>query len=59
MYKRFLVYVIRWQSGTPLFVGVMWYLLQHFNLLTATIIANLIGACVFYKIDDIIFKKKE
>ena len=59
MSKRFNIYLLRWQLGTPLYVGVMWYLLQHADLLTATIIANVIGACVFYKIDDIIFKKRD
>lgn len=59
MSKRFNIYLLRWQLGTPLYVGVMWYLLQHVDLLTATIIANVCGACVFYKIDDIIFKKSD
>jgi len=53
---RFILYLIRWQLSTPILalamvafgcLGVFW----------ATIIANLIGGCVFFLVDKRIFER--
>ena len=53
--KRFLLYLLRWQLSTIILAPCI-YLLP-FNVVTKTIIANLIGGCIFYFIDKWIFKK--
>lgn len=41
---RFALYLCRWQLSTPILWGVLQYLGQGVG---ATIVANLIGGCVF------------
>ena len=48
------MYLIRWQASTPI-LAIVLYLL-HTNTLLETVIANLIGGCIFYWIDKLIFK---
>ena len=55
--KRFILYLIRWQLSTPILAICLHYL--NFNTLVNTIIANLIGGCIFFGIDKLIFKEKE
>lgn len=53
--KKFIIYLIRWQLSSPILyvclsglkLGVFWN----------TVIANLIGGCIFYWVDKYIFKK--
>lgn len=49
--------MIRWQLSTP----ILYLCLQFIPLdnITKTIIANLIGALIFYNVDKYIFKQKE
>ena len=42
--KRYGLYLIRWQLSTPILAGVL-MVLSSMSALTATVIANLIGAC--------------
>ena len=52
---KFILYLIRWQLSTPIL-----YLCLNFiklNTFWNTIIANLIGGCIFFWIDKYIFKK--
>lgn len=53
-YKRFLAYLIRWQLSSPILALCMW-LMGDWNIVIATIIANLIGGCIFYFVDKRIF----
>lgn len=47
---KFILYLIRWQlSGPILFACLCW--LPISDKLYATIIANLIGGCLFYFVD--------
>lgn len=52
--KRFLIYLGRWQLSTPILWVVIWYLGPS---LESTIIANLIGGTLLFKVDDYIFNK--
>ena len=50
--KRFVLYVVRWQLSTP----VLWLVVRNLGAsLHATIIANLIGASIFFWVDRFIF----
>jgi len=46
--KRFSLYLLRWQCSTPILWGVMQYLGQG---IVATVIANFVGACLFFFVD--------
>jgi len=52
--KKFLMYAFRWQCSTPIYAIIM-YMLKDMNTVESTIIANAIGACIFYWIDKYIF----
>lgn len=53
--KKLFFYVLRWQLSTPILYLVMATL--PFDTLTKTIIANLLGALVFFPVDELIFRK--
>ena len=51
-------YILRWQMSTP----ILWFVFQLLgDIITAplyaVIIANFVGALVFYKVDELIFKR--
>lgn len=51
---RFIAYLIRWQLSSPILALCMW-LMGDWNIVISTIIANLIGGCIFYFVDKKIF----
>jgi hypothetical protein len=53
-WKRYTLYLIRWQLSTPILAGVL-YLLDSWDKLLATILANLIGGLIFFWVDRLIF----
>ena len=53
-FKRYGLYLVRWQLSTPILAGVL-ALLGGLGALTATIIANLIGGLIFFWVDRFIF----
>ena len=55
---RFILYLLRWQLSTPILYLVLRIMLPYTSELFATIVANLIGGCVFYFVDREIFRKK-
>ena len=55
--KQFILYLIRWQLSTPILALCM-VLLGGINTVVATIIANLIGGCIFFWVDRLIFKEE-
>lgn len=55
--KRFALYLIRWQLSTPILALCLWWL-GGVGELPATIIANLVGGCIFFWVDRLIFKEK-
>ena len=54
---RFYLYLLRWQLSTPILWYVLKVMLPYTDELTATMMANLIGGCIFFWIDKLIFKK--
>ena len=56
--KRFALYLLRWQLSSPILALCMWAM-GGWNIVLATIVANLIGGCIFYFVDKRIFKEKE
>ena len=54
---RLLMYLFRWQMSTPILAGVVWFL-SDYNEIVSAVVANLIGGLIFYKIDKLIFNKE-
>jgi len=54
-----MVYALKWQMGSPLIALVLWVMNMagSQNTLVNIIIANIVGAIVFYPVDKKIFKK--
>lgn len=55
---RFILYLLRWQLSTPI-LAAMLFVMADFNTFTATIVANLVGGCLFFFVDAWIFKKDD
>lgn len=56
-FKRYGLYLIRWQLSTPILaVALIW--LSNFSRLFATVVANLIGGLIFFWVDKFIFTSK-
>lgn len=56
--KRFLLYEARWQCSSPILAVCMW-VMGEWNVVVATVIANLIGAIIMYPIDRLIFSNNQ
>lgn len=58
MLCKFLLYLLRWQLSTPILaVCVVW--LNRYGTTVSTVVANLIGGCIFFWVDRLIFKNKD
>ena len=55
--SRFALYLLRWQLSSPILALCMWAL-GGLGIVLATVVANLIGGCIFYFVDKKIFKGK-
>jgi hypothetical protein len=53
-WKRYGLYLLRWQLSTPILAGVL-FVLSRTDRVTATIIANLLGGLIFFWVDMVIF----
>jgi hypothetical protein len=53
-YKRYGLYLLRWQASTPILAGVG-ILLVSMGQLVSAIVANLIGGLIFFWVDQFIF----
>ena len=56
-FKKYILYLIRWQLSTPI-LSLVLFLLSSLSVLWATIIANLIGGLIFFWVDKLIFRKR-
>lgn len=56
--KRFLLYILRWECSSPTLAFCLFWL-EPVGTIWATIIANLIGGCIFYFVDKKIFRGEE
>ena len=58
--KQYLIYHFRWQVSAVVMFPVMGFLqMIGYPLIINLLIGQFFGAVVFYKIDDLIFKKEE
>jgi hypothetical protein len=59
--KKFLLYLGRWQASTPILYGVIvgFTALGITNGIIQTVIANLIGGCIFFWVDKKIFGSRK
>lgn len=57
-FKRYFLYLIRWQLSTPILAVVLIWL-ATLNQWVATIIANLIGGLIFFWVDKFIFTSEK
>ena len=55
--KRFLMYAFRWQLSTPVYALILYFVSNRLGYTEKTILANFIGACIFYWVDKFIFLK--
>lgn len=55
--NKFLLYLLRWQLSTPVLWYVLKILLPYTDEFIATVVANLIGGCMFYFVDKSIFRR--
>jgi DNA-directed RNA polymerase subunit RPC12/RpoP len=53
-FKRYALYLLRWQASTPILAGVG-IILVSMGQLVAAIVANLIGGLIFFWVDQYIF----
>lgn len=53
-YKRYGLYLLRWQASTPILAGVG-IILASMGQIVAAIVANLIGGLIFFWVDQFIF----
>ncbi len=53
-YKRYGLYLLRWQASTPILAGVG-ILLATMGQLVSALVANLIGGLIFFWVDQFIF----
>lgn len=53
--KKYILYIVRWQLSTPILAFCLW-LMAGLDVIVATIIANLIGALIFFWVDRWIFR---
>ena len=53
-WKRYMLYLVRWQLSTPILAGVL-FVLSQTDKVTATVIANLLGGLIFFWVDMFIF----
>lgn len=58
MVSEYILYLLRWQSSSP----ILWLCYKYLPFksdLTKTVTANLIGGLIFFWVDILIFKKLE
>jgi len=56
-WKRYGLYLVRWQLSTPILAGVL-FMLGSLGNLAATTIANLVGGLIFFWVDRFIFTSR-
>jgi len=56
-YKRYFLYLLRWQLSTPILAGVL-VVMASASRLSSTIVANLIGGLIFFWVDRFIFTSR-
>lgn len=55
--EKFILYLVRWQLSTPILTLVSFLLYKHLGDFSTAVVANLVGGCIFYKVDKWLFKR--
>lgn len=55
---KFILYLIRWQLSTPI-LAIAMFLFADLGHWWSSVLANLIGGCIFFFVDRMIFEKKD
>lgn len=55
--KRFVMYALRWQLSTPIYAMILYFVSDKLGYTSKTVLANFVGACIFYWVDKFIFLK--
>ena len=55
MIKKYILYLLRWQLSTPI-LAICCCGFGSFGVLSATVLANLIGGLIFFWVDKLIFR---
>jgi hypothetical protein len=56
-WKRYGLYLLRWQLSTPILAGVL-FALSRADRVTATVVANFLGGLIFFWVDMFIFTSR-
>ena len=56
-FKRFFMYALRWQLSTPIYAIILYCVSDKLGYTGKTVLANFVGACIFYWVDKYIFLK--
>lgn len=54
--KKFLLYALRWQASSPI-LALCLCAFSNLGPFLSTVIANAVGACIFFFVDLMIFKE--
>lgn len=57
-WKRYGLYLVRWQLSTPI-LAIVLYWLASTDRIIATVVANLIGGLIFFWVDKFIFTSQK
>lgn len=58
MSKSLIQYILRWELSTPVLAVIMSMFSNQYGFIMSAILANFIGALLFYHVDGWIFKRK-
>lgn len=56
--RTFLLYAFRWQLSTPILALVCGFMNDTKTEWASAAVANLVGSCIMYPVDKLIFKNK-
>ena len=51
------MYAFRWQLSTPIYAVILCFVSDNLGYTGKTVLANFVGACIFYWVDKFIFLK--
>lgn len=57
--KRYLIYHARWQASTVVMLAPITVFSWYFGPQISLVLSQVIGACIFYYVDDWIFDESE
>ncbi len=55
MWRKYSLYLLRWQASTPILAVCVWLLTERLGPTATTVVANLVGGLIFFWVDRWIF----